>query len=482
MRRATFGRALAGLTLSALGAAALAAGESGPGDLRTLRADLYHFGNVLDEVYSLDRLVVEPLPWAGNPDRLVDTSNLGDYLAEIVDPRTNEVLYSRGFSPLFQEWRETSLAQQGWGTFHESVRFPDFGRVVRLRISRRDDANRFAALWSTEIDPEGLHVERRAPPRRGEVLSIRRSGPASHKVDLLFVADGYTAGEREAFEADVRRLSDRLLSISPFSDRADDFNVWAIHVPAEESGTDRPSNGTYRWSPTGTTYDVFGAERYMLALDNQGLRTVAQNAPYDFLIVVANSATYGGGGVFGSHAATAAGSEWGWYLMIHEFGHHFAALADEYYTSYQVYDVESPERPEPWARNVTAEADPARLKWRDLLTPGVPVPTPWPKEALEEFQRGNQKRRLELREQNRPESEMNQLFTDERKFVDELLSSSSYRAAVGLFEGANYEAQGYFRPEIDCMMFSRTEHFCRVCSRTIEEVIDLYTGGTQGGN
>jgi hypothetical protein len=226
----------------------------------------------------------------------------------------------------------------------------------------------------------------------------------------------------------------------------------------------------------GATYDAFGSERYVLSFENRALRDVAAFAPYDVVEILANSKTYGGGGIFGLYATVAADSLWSPYVFIHEFGHHFAGLADEYYTSDNVY-APAAERVEPWEPNVTAAADLASLKWKNLVKPGTPIPTPWPKEEFEKQSAAIQKRRREIRAQKRPEEEMDALFLEERKAETELLGSASRAGEVGAFEGANYEARGYFRPQTDCVMFTRDQvPFCRVCQGAIERVIDLYAG------
>ena len=156
----------------------------------------------------------------------------------------------------------------------------------------------------------------------------------------------------------------------------------------------------------------------MLTLDNRALRDLAQYAPYEFIEILVNNETYGGGGIFGQFSTAAAGSDWAEYLFVHEFGHHFAALADEYYTSPVAYQS-GEERPEPWEPNVTALHDPAHLKWKDKVKAGTPLPTPWPKAEFEKFQREYQKKRAELRAANRPEAEMNALFRKEREFTEQ---------------------------------------------------------------
>jgi hypothetical protein len=162
-------------------------------------------------------------------------------------------------------------------------------------------------------------------------------------------------------------------------------------------------------------------------------------------------------------------------VFVHEFAHHFAALADEYYTSPVAYAPAPADRIEPWEPNVTALLDRSTLKWRDLVEPGTPLPTPWQKQAFEKASRAYQERRAKIRAENRPEEEMEALFREGRAFEVSLFAKEEYRGKVGAFEGANYEATGYYRPEVDCIMFTRSAEFCAVCGRAIETVIRLYT-------
>jgi len=475
---------IAGLLSIPLLAASLLAAPSSPdaaaaASPRTLRIDYYHSGNASQEHFSLDRIVLEPGAWPGNPARPVDDTNLGKYLFEVLDRQTNRVLYSRGFSSIYGEWETTGEAAEIWRTFSESLRFPVPAAPVQVVLKKRDARNAFREVWSLLVDPADMFIDTSAPPSPGPLLEIEKHGPPSAKVDLLILGDGYTAAERGKFEKDARRLAEILFTTSPFKERRNDFNVWGLCPPAAESGVSRPSTGIHRRSPVGATYDAFGSERYVLSFENRSLRDVAAFAPYDVVEILTNSQTYGGGGIFGLYATVAADSLWSPYVFIHEFGHHFAALADEYYTSDTAY-VPAAERVEPWEPNVTALGDPALLKWKSLVKPGTPIPTPWPKEEFEKQSAAIQKRRREIRAQKRPEAEMDALFLEEQKAETRLLGSSPHAGEVGAFEGANYEARGYFRPQTDCVMFTRDQvPFCRVCQGAIERVIDLYAGAAR---
>ena len=450
----------------------------------TMRVDYYHTGNSKEERFSLDRIVIEPLPWAGNPSRPVDGTNLGKYFFEVVDAQSGATLYSRGFSSIYGEWETTAEAGPGPSgvegsmnrTFSESLRFPAVEKPARVVVKKRDAKNAFQPIWTLAVDPGDKFIVRGASPApAGALLRLHESGDPARKLDLLILGDGYTAAERGKFERDARRLMRVLFGTSPFKERERDINVWGLVPPAAQSGVSRPSQGIHRRSPVAATYDAFDSERYILTFDNRAFRDLAATAPYDVVEILTNSATYGGGGIYGLYSTVAADSVWAPYIFIHEFGHHLAALADEYDTSDVAY-LPATDRIEPWEPNVTALLDPATLKWKDLVKAGTPLPTPWPKERYEEDSRATQERRRRIRAENRPESEMDALFREQMKHDTALLGGSPHAHDVGAFEGANYEARGFFRPQADCIMFTRDEvPFCAVCRRAIERVLDLYT-------
>jgi len=440
----------------------------------TMRLDYYHTGNATQEMFSLDRTVIEPLPWPGDPGKAIDDSNLGLYLFEVHDLASGRLLYSRGFNSVYGEWVTTAEANSASRTFSESLRFPAPSAPVKIVLKKREE-EKFVEVWTTTIDPKDKFIDTSRPPSPGPLLAIQKSGEPANKVDLLILGDGYTASERGKFEKDARRFTEILFSAAPFREHRQDFNVWGLCPAAAESGVSRPSAGQHRRSPLGATYDTFDTERYILTTENRTLRDVASYAPYEFIEILVNGKTYGGGGIFNQFATVAADSEWAPYVFVHEFGHHFAALADEYYTSDVAYAPQT-RKIEPWEPNVTALLDPANLKWKDLVQSGTPIPTPWHKEEFEAYERDIQTKRRELRAQNRPESEMDKLFKEERRSEDALLASEKYAGKVGAFEGADYEAHGYYRPEVNCIMFTRHPAFCAVCRRAIERVIGMYAG------
>ncbi len=441
----------------------------------TLRADYYHSGTAGEERFALRRVRIEG-PWPGSRTRPVDPTNLGKYRVELADAATGRLLYSRGFASIFGEWETTGEARAGgWNTIQEALRVPEPRRPARLRLLKRDSGASFAEVWSVEIDPGSRFVDRPPPPPH-VVRTLFEHGDPAVKVDLLFLGDGYAADELDRLRDDVGRLAGALFSVEPFASRREDFNVRWIESPAALSGVTKPRAGVFRDSPLGARYNTFDSERYVLTLEGHTWRDVAAAAPYDAVLILVNERKYGGGGIFNLYSTAAARSAFAPYLVVHEFGHAFAGLADEYYTSPVAYEEPAGARVESWEPNVTALGDPARLKWRRRVEPGTPVPTPWSKQEFERRSRAFQARRARLRAEGAPEERLEELFVEERERLTALLAADKHASRVGAFEGAMYEARGLYRPAVDCVMFTRDEvGFCPVCREAVERAIDLYT-------
>ena len=491
-----------------LGAAVLSGGAraAAPATAHTMRVDYYHTGAAgVDEVFALDRVVVEPLPWPGNPKRPLDDTGLGEYFFEVVDRASQTPLYSRGFSTWFDAWESTPAARGQYRTFQESIRFPEPRKPVIVRVRRRNQANDFKELWSFAIDPADASVARGTPTSPGRVIEIQKKGPSSRKLDLLLLGDGYTAKERDKFAADARRLTENLFEHEPFRGRRDDFNVWALSPAAQDPGVARPSAAIDRDSPLGSTYDALGVATYLGTFSDRQVRTVASNAPYDALVILVNSDGYGGSGIFNNVAVVAAKSPWAPFLLAHHLGQSLAGLAVENFT----WDWASPgggffSYSEPWQKNITLEDDAAAVKWKDSVTPGVTGKTSWKDSDYESFGRTFRDRERAMRAEHRPESELDALRREEKERSTELLAepkaaeengesdeeeseeeprstvpaepAAPVAPIVGVFEGANHDDDIYNRSQLDCVMFSRDDvDFCAVCRHELEAVIALYT-------
>jgi hypothetical protein len=378
---------------------------------RTIRVDYFHTGGPAGESLKLDAVVSEGA-WPGSRTQLIDTTNLGTYVFEVTERASSRVIYSRGFASMYGEWETTPEVRTTNRTFHESVRFPWPAAPVRVAISGRNRWNIFEPLWQIDVDPTTA-----TPPEHvansPRVTTLFEHGAPAGKVDLLLISDGYTAGQAAKFRVDAARLVNALFAREPFKSRRADFNVRLLQLPGE---------------PKLVEFNIFGLERYALTTDNRALRNIAAAAPYDVVEILANETTYGGGGIFNQHSTVAAANESAEYVFIHELAHNLAGLGDEYVGTV-TYETGAPEKIEPWEPNITALHDPSKLKWRDLVDRGTPMPTP-----------------------------------------------ISYAGRVGAFEGAGYEARGLYRPEAACIMGSRKVNgFCRVCRRAISRIIDLHT-------
>ena len=440
----------------------------------TMRVDYFHTGNAGEEHFSVDRIINDG-HWAGSKSVLLDDLNRGLYFFEITDQQSGRPIYSRGFASIFGEWQTIGEAKENWGTFHESVRFPWPIAPVNLTIKKRNDKNEFVDIWSTEIDPASRKVNPAEYESPYKSWNYIENGNPNNHVDIVILGDGYSTKEMGKFRSDVERLTDELFKVEPYKSRKSDFNVWAVETPATQSGVNKPHPGVFKRTPLSMSYSAFDSERYALAYDNRTIRDVASTVPYDYMFILINEKTYGGGGIYNLYSTVAVDNKFSDYVFVHEFGHSFAALADEYYTS----DVscETPEiTMEPWEPNVTALLDKENLKWGELVKPGTPIPTPWNKEEFDNFSYEIQIERRALRAAKVPEKKVEALFTTEKKELINMIDDMEYKNTVGAFEGGNYMQYGIYRSAIDCIMFTRNRQvFCPACRKAISEVIDQYS-------
>lgn len=440
---------------------------------KTMRFDFFHTGNSQTEYFAVDKILSDG-PWSGSFNILIDELELGPYFFQVVDKESDKLLFSRGFANIFGEWQTTPEAAEVWGTFHESLRFPWPKNSVTLIIQKRDSNNEFKTIWFTEIDPHSRQVNPADMIHTEKTAVIIENGSAQEKLDIVILGDGYSVKEMAKFNNDAKRLSDVLLSAEPFKSRKNDINIRLVETPAQESGIHKPHPGVFKRTPLSAHYGSFDSERYVLSYDNKTIRNVASAVPYDFMVILVNERTYGGGGIYNLYTTVSSDNKFADYIMIHEMGHHMAALADEYYTSSVSYEA-PPVTLEPWETNITALLDKDNLKWKDLVDEETPIPTPWNKEEFDKHGYEIQKERTALRAAKVEESVMEDLFMRELKKQDEYYSKEQYKDKVGTFEGAGYNQYGLYRSQLDCIMYTRHNVFCKVCQRSIGNVIDQYS-------
>jgi len=455
----------------------------------TLRIDFYHTGNADEESIAVDRLYRQGI-WAGPRTQVVDPFPYGRYLVEARDAGTGNLLFSRGFDSYFGEYRTTGPAANGTlRTYHESVLLPFPKRPVRVTFSARDRDGSFRVIAESTIDPTSIAIAAEPPAGDALVVEAHEAGPPAEVLDVAILGEGYTRSEVETFRADLARATAILLGHEPFATYRDQIAVRGVLAASKQSGCDEPTRGQYRDTALGASFNSLGSERYLLTEDNRRMRDVAANVPYDTLLIMINHDRYGGGGIYNLFCTFTAHSPWAGYLLLHEFGHSFAGLADEYYSSSVAYNDFYTRGREPVEPNITALLDPADLKWQDLVTPGTEIPTPWEKEVYDREDAAYQKRRHELNQaiaeavrSGKPEAEVLDLKRREEdhaaaqaQWAQDYLAASAWAGRVGAFEGAGYSSTGLFRPTLDCLMFSRrVQPYCRVCEGAVATMIERY--------
>lgn len=458
----------AGLTPSST--AALQSGFDGEFTGETMRLELYQVGDARDELVTLHQ-VYRDGPWGGPRSPLADPFGYGRYAVTLLDAATRRPIYWRGFDTMFGEYRTTGPALEGKKrVFERAVRVPWPRRPVILEVGRRDTKNVLHTILSTAIDPADYHLIKETPNAGDWVYEAVRNGAPQDKVDLVFVAEGYTAADREKFKADVDRVAGWLFSYEPYRRLQAGFNVSGVLRPSPEQAMDEPRQGVFKKTVLNASFNAFDTDRYMLVEENHRVREIAAQVPYDTIVILVNSARYGGGGIYDDYCVTTVDHPRSKAVFIHEFGHSFAGLADEYYASDVAYNDFYPKGVEPLEPNITALLDPSGVKWKEQVTPGVPIPTPYGKEEREALQAERRKA-----QQAGDEAAVKSLAA---RLEDLDARFAAVRDVVGAFEGAGYASKGLYRPAWHCLMISSPkDEFCPVCQGAIERMIRYYTGG-----
>ena len=394
---------------------------------KVLRFDFMLAGNSQKTAVYPVGMKEEPF-FAGSKTNLVNTLATGNFKYEIFDLAQNKPIYSKAFCTLFQEWQTTAEAKTIEKSFYEVATMPFPKEKVRFVLSKRERNGLFSELYETLIDPASYFITKEKPVNVN-VTKISGSGDPHTSVDLAFIAEGYTADEMEKFREDVRQMTGYLFAEAPFSDFKDKFNIWAVEAVSQDSGTDIPGESIYASTALNSTFYTFDIDRYLTTQDIKSVNDFAAAVPHDNIIILINSTRYGGGGVYNYYTGTTTGHQLSPKVFIHEFGHGFAGLADEYYSSSVAYEEFYPLDVEPWEPNITTMVS-FDSKWKNLIGKDIPVPTP-----------------------------------AEEKFKD----------VTGLFEGGGYSAKGIFRSELECRMKSNSpKGFCTVCRNAVREMIETY--------
>ena len=393
---------------------------------KTLRIDYIFSGNSSSQAISLDQLNQSPR-WYGKRSNLSEVPVEGNGAIIVREHSKENIIYKNSFSTLFQEWLTTDEAKTSIKAFENVFLVPMPKDTVDITVELRNNRREVVASMTHVVNPKDILI-RHIGEHKTPYETMLQAADTTRCINIAFVAEGYTREEMPIYIEDVKKSIDALFSHEPFKSRKEVFNIIAVEPASEESGTSVPRKGIWKRTALGSHFDTFYTERYLTTLHLKRLHNVLAGLPYEHIIVLVNTEVYGGGGILNSYNLSAAHHAKTLPVVVHEFGHSFAGLADEY-----AYDNEPipmyPADIEPWEPNITTLKD-FHGKWEQMISKKTPVPTP-----------------------------------ADKKYAD----------AVGVYEGAGYSLNGVYRPMQDCRMrTNENPTFCPVCQKAINNLIDFY--------
>lgn len=395
----------------------------------SLRVDYCLTGNHDGTTFSLKELIREPY-WSGSKTNLIDSLEFGNYIVKVFEAGTDNLLFSKGYQNLYGEWTSTLEAQKLTKTFEESVIVP-FPKVeIDIALLRKTWEGQLVEGMRLTVNPNDYFIREYDNLNLPVYDAWIGNKDITKAVDIVILPEGYTQAEMGKFVKDCDFFVKSLFSYAPYDRYRESFNVRGVMAPSAESGCTMPGDHIYKNTAMRFSFWTFDSERYSMSTDNRDIRDLAGQVPYDQIYVLVNTEKYGGGGIYNFYCSSAASNNYSSDVIIHEFGHGFAGLADEYYTDETGYDHMYNLEVEPWEPNLTTLKDFSN-KWGDMMDKDTPVPTP-------------------------------------RK--------RQYVRTIGVFEGGGYEAKGMYSPYMDCLMKTFKGHeFCPVCQRAIERMILYYS-------
>ena len=380
---------------------------------QTLRVDYIFTGTDKTAEISLDQMSCYD-GWAGRRTNMKEVPVRGNGQICMTDAQTGDTLYRMSFSTLFQEWQTTEEATRVRRSFEGVYLLPMPEVKANVDVQLFDFYGNIAAQLRHGVDPKDVLI-RKPNPTPAPHKYIMSGGSPEECIDVVIVAEGYTEAEMDVFYADAQETVNALLSHEPFGTYKDSFNFVAVALPSVDSGVSVPGEGDWKNTALKAHFNTFYMDRYLTTLHVKNLHDKLAGIPYEHIIILANTDTYGGGGIYNSYTLTTAHHPAFRPVVVHEFGHSFAGLADEYFYDDQYVEFYYPGI-EPWEQNITTLAD-FESKWKDMLDAGQ----------------------------------------------------------AELLEGAGYQSKGVYRPADDCRMrTNRPDHFCPVCQRAITRIIEFY--------
>lgn len=396
---------------------------------KTLRADYIFNGNASGQGICLDALSSLPT-WAGRKHHLAELPLQGNGQIVMREIATGKTVYTTSFSSLFQEWLETDEAKSITKGFENTFLLPYPLRPVEVEITLLDSHRNVRASMKHIVRPDDVLIAQKGNSHITPHKYLLQNGNPEKCIDVAILAEGYTTEEMQAFYQDAGTACESIFAHEPFKSMKKRFNIVAVASPSADSGVSVPRLGDWKQTAFNSHFSTFYSDRYLTTSHVKAIHDALAGIPYEHIIILANTEEYGGGGIYNSYTLTTAHHPMFRPVVVHEFGHSFAGLADEYFYDNDVMTDTYPLDVEPWEHNISTRVD-FTSKWEDMLAKGTPIPTP---------------------------------------------ANASEKYPVGVYEGGGYSAKGIFRPADNCRM--RTNEyptFCPVCQRAIRRIIEFYT-------
>lgn len=395
----------------------------------TLRLDYIFTGNIQNQSIALDGLSKTNL-WAGRRHHLSELPLKGNGQITMKDIKSGNIIYETSFSALFLEWLGTDEAKSITRAFQNTFLVPYPKEDAEIDIKLFDTKQQVAAELKHIVKPNDMLIHDKSKTGSSQYEYLLKSGSYKDCIDIAIMGEGYTVQETDSLRKDAKTAIEALFSYEPFKKYKKKFNIILAITPSKDSGVSTPRLHDWKETPFGSHFDTFYSDRYLTTNQTEKIHDALSQVPYEHIIILANSTVYGGGGIYNAFTLTAAHHKFFRPIVVHEFGHSFGGLADEYFydndAMTDTYDLKT----EPWEPNVTTLVD-FDSKWKDMLPKDTPIPTP---------------------------------LSEQKDYP------------VGVYEGAAYSKKGIYRGSVDCRMKTNTaEEFCPVCQRALERLILFYT-------
>lgn len=396
---------------------------------KALRVDYIFTGDAMSETVSLEQLNQLP-QWAGRRHHLSELQRQGNGQIKMTDLNSGECIYKDSFSSLFQEWQSVPEATLVKKSFENSFLLPYPKNKVEIEVSLREKDGSYKSALKHIVNPDDILIKKKGLKNIPSYTFVHKGNAIDKCINVVILAEGYTVKEMDKFREQAKIASEQILKHTPFNKMQDRFNFIAVETISEDSGVSVPRE--HKWNETAfhSHFDTFYSDRYLTTTNVKDIHDAIAGIPYGHIIILANTDVYGGGGIFNSYTLTTTGHADFKPVVVHEFGHSFGGLADEYFYENDTFSDTYPFNVEPWEPNITTLVN-FKSKWDSLLLKGTPVPTD----------------------------------------VD-----AAKKYSIGVFEGAGYSSKGIYRPAIDCRMKTNTcNDFCPACQRALEQLIKFYT-------